>query len=95
MRIVTGIGTLQIVLSRSNLVALLAAVDDEQEGLERSSRAVWWSEGIERDHWHPKALLDGQPLLLQVTVEPDEGHPDVPFEILTLQQLADQLDIDA
>lgn len=91
MRIVTGIGSLEIVLSRSNLIALLAAVDDDHEGLERSSRTVWWPESIEREHWHPKALLDGHPLRLRVTVEPDEGHPGVPFEIQSLQELAEEL----
>lgn len=48
MRIVTGIGVLEIVLSRSNLVALLAAVDDEREGLEASSCTVYWPEEIRR-----------------------------------------------
>lgn len=89
MRIVTGIGVLEIVLSRSNLVALLEALDDPE-----SSRSVMWPLAIEREHWHPKALVDGQPLTLEITVEPDEGHPDVPFDIQSLCEIAEELGID-
>lgn len=89
MRIVTGIGVLEVVLSRSNLVALLAALEDPD-----STHTVTWGEGIELEHWHPKALLDGRPLILEVSVEEDEGHPDVPFEIGSLSEIAAELGIE-
>jgi hypothetical protein len=89
MRLVTGIGILEIVLSRSNLKALLEALDDPD-----STSTVLWPLAIERDHWHPKALLDGKPLTLQVTVEDDDGHPDVPFEIQSFSEMAGELGID-
>jgi hypothetical protein len=89
MRLVTGIGILEIVLSRSNLKALLEALDDPD-----SSCTVYWPEAIEREHWHPKALLVDLPLTLQITVESDDGHPDVPFEIQSWRQMAEELGID-
>lgn len=94
MRIVTGIGVLEIVLSRSNLVALLEAIDDDRPGRERLTRTATFPEAIKREDWHPGALTDEHDLMIEVTVEPDEGHPAVPFVIPTIQDVWDMLGLD-
>ncbi len=100
MRIMTGIGTLEIILSRSNVAALLAAIDDDREGPDGSSRTVFFPGGVKREHWHPGALTDRHELTLQVTVESDEEHPSVEehpcvaFEIQTWGELMAELGIE-